>query len=62
MRFGMEFLFDLSIDFIRGAHLIGSDFPRWRPKSKMAAWKKGNFIYLAVKIGNEQMRCKFRGF
>ena len=59
----MEFLFDLFIDFIRGIHLIGFDFPRWLPKSKMAARKKkGNVIYLAAKIENEQMRCQFRCF
>jgi len=58
----MEFLFDLSIGFIRGTHLIGSDFPRWRPKSEMAARKKGNFLYLAIKLRNEQMRCQIRSY
>ena len=56
----MEFLFDLFIDFNCGTHLIGSDFPRWRPKSKMATRKKGNVIYLAVKIKNEQMSSSFQ--
>ena len=27
----MQFPIDLSFDFIRGTHLSGSDFPRWRP-------------------------------
>ena len=58
----MEFRFDLSIDFIRGTHLIGSDFPRWRPKSQMTTRKEENAIYLAIKTTNEQMRCQFRCF
>ena len=36
-KFGMEPRLDLSIDFCLGAFLDVSDFPRWRPKSKMAA-------------------------
>ena len=50
----MEFRFDLSINYIRGTHLIGSDFPRWRPKSKMTTRKEGNAIYMATKNRNEQ--------
>ena len=38
-KFCMEFPLDLSLDFIRGTHLLGPYFPRWRPKSKMAARK-----------------------
>ena len=34
----------------------GGQNPRWLPE------KKGNVMYLAVKIGNEQTRCQLRFF
>ena len=53
-NFCMDFPFDLSLDFIRGTHLIGSYFPRWRPKSKMAAITIGIVIYLVVNVRYSQ--------
>jgi len=38
-KFGVQPRLDLSIDFSLGALLTFFDFPRWRPKSKMAASK-----------------------